>query len=145
MKNQWRVIVGILLILVIVLFAVANNMTVPINFGFTTIQSPLILVIIGSALLGALILLLVSTSAMFRQKKELKQLRKELSDYRSNNEKVMQEQREALEREYTNKQAELAARQQQLDDQEAQLSSRAAGASTPPTIDEEMKSFESQA
>jgi hypothetical protein len=50
-----------------------------------------------------------------------------------------------LEREYTNKQAELAARQQQLDDQEAQLSSRAAGASTPPTIDEEMKSFESQA
>ncbi len=120
-------------------------MTVPINFGFTTIQSPLILVIIGSALLGALILLLVSTSAMFRQKKELKQLRKELSDYRSNNEKVLQEQREALEREYTNKQAELAARQQQLDDQEAQLSSRAAGASTPPTIDEEMKSFESQA
>lgn len=145
MKNQWRVIVGILLILVIVLFAVANNMNVPINFGFTTIQSPLILVIIGSALLGALILLLVSTSAMFRQKKELKQLRKELSDYRSNNEKVLQEQREALEREYTNKQAELAARQQQLDDQEAQLSSRAAGASTPPTIDEEMKSFESQA
>lgn len=144
MKNQWRVIVGILLILVIVLFAVANNMTVPINFGFTTIQSPLILVIIGSALLGALILLLVSTSAMFRQKKELKQLRKELSNYRSNNEKVLQEQREALEREYTNKQAELAARQQ-LDDQEAQLSSRAAGASTPPTIDEEMKSFESQA
>ena len=144
MKNQWRVIVGILLILVIVLFAVANNMTVPINFGFTTIQSPLILVIIGSALLGALILLLVSTSAMFRQK-ELKQLRKELSNYRSNNEKVLQEQREALEREYTNKQAELAARQQQLDDQEAQLSSRAAGASTPPTIDEEMKSFESQA
>lgn len=69
MKNQWRVIVGILLILVIVLFAVANNMTVPINFGFTTIQSPLILVIIGSALLGALILLLVSTSAMFRQKR----------------------------------------------------------------------------
>ncbi|MGM0163155.1 lipopolysaccharide assembly protein LapA domain-containing protein [Enterococcus sp. DIV1059_2] len=145
MKNQWRVIVGILLILVIVLFAVANNMTVPINFGFATIQSPLILAIIGSALLGALILLLVSTSAMFRQKKELKQLRKELSDYRSNNEKVLQEQREALEREYTNKQAELAARQQQLDDQEAQLSSRAAGASTPPTIDEEMKSFESQA
>ncbi|MFB5511072.1 lipopolysaccharide assembly protein LapA domain-containing protein [Enterococcus casseliflavus] len=145
MKNQWRVIVGILLILVIVLFAVANNMTVPINFGFTMIQSPLILVIIGSALLGALILLLVSTSAMFRQKKELKQLRKELSDYRSNNEKILQEQREALEREYTNKQAELAARQQQLDDQEAQLSSRAAGASTPPTIDEEMKSFESQA
>ncbi len=145
MKNQWRVIVGILLILVIVLFAVANHITVPINFGFTTIQSPLILVIIGSALLGALILLLVSTSAMFRQKKELKQLRKELSDYRSNNEKVLQEEREALEREYTNKQAELAARQQQLDDQEAQLSSRAAGASTPPTINEEIKSFESQA
>ena len=33
-------------------FAVANNMTVPINFGFTSIKAPLILIIIGAALLG---------------------------------------------------------------------------------------------
>ncbi|WP_430609150.1 LapA family protein [Enterococcus sp. DIV0876] len=143
MKNQWRVIVGILLILVVVLFAVANNMTVPINFGFTTIQSPLILVIIGSALLGALILLLVSTTAMFRQKKELKTLRNDLAKYQNNNDQVLKEQRESLEREFNNKQAELAAREQQLSNQEAQMIEEPA---LPSAMDEtdEMKSFDSQ-
>ena len=34
-------------------FAVANNMTVPINFGFLLAsKAPLILIIIGAALLG---------------------------------------------------------------------------------------------
>lgn len=144
MKNQWRVIVGILLILVVVLFAVANNMTVPINFGFTTIQSPLILVIIGSALLGALILLLVSTTAMFRQKKELKELRKSLTKYQTENDQVLKEQRESLEREFNNKQAELAAREKQLSNQETPLFEQAV--QTRPTDEtDEMKSFDSQA
>ncbi|KPG71644.1 lipopolysaccharide assembly protein LapA domain-containing protein [Enterococcus sp. RIT-PI-f] len=144
MKNQWRVIVGILLILVVVLFAVANNMTVPINFGFTTIQSPLILVIIGSALLGALILLLVSTTAMFRQKKELKELRKSLTKYQTENDQVLKEQRESLEREFNNKQAELAAREKQLSNQEKPLFEEAVQTRSTDETDE-MKSFDSQA
>lgn len=143
MKNQWRVIVGILLILVVVLFAVANNMTVPINFGFTTIQSPLILVIIGSALLGALILLLVSTTAMFRQKKELKALRKDLAKYQSDNDQVLKEQRESLEREFNNKQAELAAREQQISNQETQLFEEPVLVK-PTDETDEMKTFDSQ-
>ncbi|OTN76530.1 hypothetical protein A5886_001607 [Enterococcus sp. 8G7_MSG3316] len=143
MKNQWRVIVGILLILVVVLFAVANNMTVPINFGFTTIQSPLILVIIGSALLGALILLLVSATAMFRQKKELKVLRKDLAKYQSDNDQVLKEQRESLEREFNNKQAELAAREQQISNQETQLFEEPVLVK-PTDETDEMKTFDSQ-
>ncbi len=144
MKNQWRVIVGILLILVVVLFAVANNMAVPINFGFTSIQSPLILVIIGSALLGALILLLVSTTAMFRQKKELKELRKSLTKYQTENDQVLKEQRESLEREFNNKQAELAAREKQLSNQEKPLFEEAVQTRSTDETDE-MKSFDSQA
>lgn len=49
MKNQWRIIIGLILTLVIVIFAVLNNMPVPINFGFSTLSAPLIIVIIGSA------------------------------------------------------------------------------------------------
>jgi putative membrane protein len=128
MKNQWRVIVGILLVLVVVLFAVANNMTVPINFGFATLKAPLILIIIGSAFLGAIIVFLVSTSTMFQQKKELKNLRKELTDFQQNNDEKLREQREALEREYANKQADLALREQQLAEVEAQM--------TPTAVDD---------
>ena len=139
MKNQWRVIVGILLVLVIVLFAVANNMTVPINFGFTSIKAPLILIIIGAALLGALIILLVSTSTMFQQKKELKRLRKELADFQQNNEEKLQEQREILEREYANKQADLAVREQQIAEAEAKTAAVVPGES--PIIENRQDTF----
>lgn len=108
MKNQWRVVLGIVLILLIVLFAVANNMTVPVNFGFAKISGPLILIIIGSAFIGAIIVSLVSTSAIMQQKKQIKQLKKELNSFETENEKKLAQQREVLEREYANKLAEYS-------------------------------------
>ncbi|NES53179.1 DUF1049 domain-containing protein, partial [Escherichia coli] len=54
MKKQSNVILGFVLVLIIVLFAVLNNKNVPVSFGFTSFSAPLILVIIGSALIGAL-------------------------------------------------------------------------------------------
>ena len=45
MKNQWRLVVGIILILVIVIFAILNIEVVPINFGFTQLNRPLIIII----------------------------------------------------------------------------------------------------
>ena len=45
MKNQWRVILGLVLVLIVVIFAVLNNQAVPVNFGFTKISGPLILII----------------------------------------------------------------------------------------------------
>ncbi|EIB6788394.1 LapA family protein, partial [Enterococcus faecalis] len=58
MKNQWRVILGLVLVLIVVIFAVLNNQAVPVNFGFTKISGPLILIILGSAIIGALVGLL---------------------------------------------------------------------------------------
>ncbi len=49
MKKQSGVIIGFLLVLVIVLFAVLNNKNVPVSFGVASFSAPLILVIIGSA------------------------------------------------------------------------------------------------
>ena len=37
-KKQWRLVVGIILILLIVIFAILNIEVVPINFGFTQIK-----------------------------------------------------------------------------------------------------------
>ena len=44
-----------------------------------------------------------------------------MADFQQNNEEKFQEQREVLEREYANKQADLALREQQIAEAEAKL------------------------
>ena len=83
MKNQWRVILGLVLVLIVVIFAVLNNQAVPVNFGFTKISGPLILIILGSAIIGALVGLLTSTTTIWNQRKELKAVQKELDIYKN--------------------------------------------------------------
>ncbi|WP_207940314.1 hypothetical protein DOK78_002205 [Enterococcus sp. DIV2402] len=111
MKNQWRIIIGLILTLVIVIFAVLNNMPVPINFGFSTLSAPLIIVIIGSAFLGAIIISLVTTGTMWQQRREIKQLKHEIDDLNKNIEAKTAQKKEELEREYNNKLAEFEATQ----------------------------------
>lgn len=120
MKNQWRIVLGIVLILLIVLFAVANNMTVPVNFGVATIEGPLILIIIGAAFLGAIIISLVSTATILQQRKQIKSLQAEVDSYEKETEKKLTEQKEALEREYANKLADLKSREDRLEEAENQ-------------------------
>lgn len=69
LKKQSNVILGFVLVLIIVLFAVLNNKNVPVSFGFTSFSAPLILVIIGSALIGALIVFLTASATLWQQKK----------------------------------------------------------------------------
>lgn len=78
MKNQWRLVAGIILIIIIVLFAVFNVDSVPVNFGFAVLDGPLILVILVSLLMGSLITLLVATGSATKKNKEFKQMRAEV-------------------------------------------------------------------
>ena len=78
MKNQWRLVAGIILIIIIVLFAVFNVDSVPVNFGFAVLDGPLIIVILVSLLMGALITLLVATGSATKKNKEFKQMRAEV-------------------------------------------------------------------
>lgn len=55
MKFQWTFVLGLIFALIIAIFAVVNVAAVPVNFLFTTIMFPLVIIILGSALLGALI------------------------------------------------------------------------------------------
>ncbi|WP_125980344.1 LapA family protein [Loigolactobacillus iwatensis] len=77
MKNQWRLILILLLVLIIVSFAVLNVAPVVVNFGFGTTKWPLILVIIVALLLGALITVLVSTTNSLGVRRQHKALTKE--------------------------------------------------------------------
>ena len=105
MKNQWRAILGFLLVLIVVLFAVLNTMAVTINFGFGEVKAPLILVIIGSAILGAAIILLTSTSQLYQQKKTIKELKKERQNLQENFQQKVQEELEKEKRLWQNQQA----------------------------------------
>jgi len=66
------------LIIIIVLFAVFNVDSVPVNFGFAVLDGPLIIVILVSLLMGSLITLLVATGSATKKNKEFKQMRAEV-------------------------------------------------------------------
>ncbi|MGX7201175.1 hypothetical protein BCR22_01100 [Enterococcus plantarum] len=110
MKNQWRVVIGLILVLIVVIFAVLNNQTVPVSFGFAKISGPLILIILGSAIVGALIGLLTSTTTMWKQKKQVKELQKDIDVYKNDADKVVQEEVDKVKRSYENQIAELQAK-----------------------------------
>lgn len=74
MKRQWAVILAIVLILLISILAVLNVDPVSINFGFTQVEIPLILLILGTLLLGALVTVILSTTKSFSDRQNYKKL-----------------------------------------------------------------------
>lgn len=80
MKVQWQVIVGIILALLIAIFAVINVDAVQVNFLFVEAQWPLILIIIGSVLIGCLIIFCLNLGKARSLKKQIKQLNSQNDD-----------------------------------------------------------------
>lgn len=66
MKRQWSMIGAIILLLVVAYLSVLNVDSVPMNFGFTTVEWPLIIIIFVSVLSGALIATLLSTLKVYK-------------------------------------------------------------------------------
>lgn len=110
MKNQWRVIAWVALVLIIVIFAVLNNQVVPVNFGFLEISGPLILVILSSSIIGVLVGLLASTTTMWQQRKKVKELEKSVELYKTEAKKLATEEAEKVQRNYENQLADLQAK-----------------------------------
>lgn len=79
MKKQWTMVGSIILLLIVVIFSWMNAQAVTVNFGFTKVTMPLVVVLVIALLLGALITVLISTSTSLRQKKEIKGLRSQLA------------------------------------------------------------------
>ncbi|MGV3487876.1 MAG: LapA family protein [Tuberibacillus sp.] len=85
MKGQWGLILAISLALIIAVFSVMNVESVTFHYIFGETQWPLILIIIVSALMGALFTGLLGMVKVFRLQKQVKRLEKELSDPHSRN------------------------------------------------------------
>lgn len=104
MKNQWRLYLGLFFTFVIIIFAILNNRSVSISFGFTAFSAPLILVIFGSAFIGALIVSLIVTSSYWRQSREIKELKQQITQLKTT---MDQEVEERLQNRLTEEQTEV--------------------------------------
>jgi putative membrane protein len=79
MKAQWMLICTLLFALLTAVFAVINVERVRVNFYFAEANLPLILVILGSTLLGGLIVGLIGIIRQYKLQKRIKLLEKQLS------------------------------------------------------------------
>lgn len=80
MKGQWSLIVGIVVALLIAVFAVINMEVVTVNYLIGTAEWPLVIVIISSVLMGALVVGAVGLYGLYKLKGQLKQLTSELEE-----------------------------------------------------------------
>ncbi|MDF3254640.1 LapA family protein [Bacillus velezensis] len=77
MNKQWTIIFALLFTLIVAIFAVINVRAVEVDYLFGTAEWPLILVILGSVLMGALIVFSAGIFQVMKLKREIKMLRKE--------------------------------------------------------------------
>ncbi|OHX54281.1 hypothetical protein BB776_01265 [Planococcus salinarum] len=79
MKTQWLLLVGLVFAIIIAVFSVVNVDAVPVNYVFGETEFPLILVILASALLGALMSGVVALARGYRLQHKVKSLQKEMA------------------------------------------------------------------
>ena len=84
MKEQWKVIAIIILLILVVVFALQNTNVVGIDFFFTQFEVSLVLVVLFSILVGVIIGMIASMSAIQSNRKKNKELEKQLSKEKHN-------------------------------------------------------------
>jgi putative membrane protein len=85
MKFQWALLLGLAFALLVSIFAVINVDPVSVNYLFGEAKWPLILVILGSVLMGGLIVGSVGLFRMFVLQREVKALKKENQQLKAGN------------------------------------------------------------
>ena len=82
MKIQWTFVIGLIFAIIVAIFATVNVESVPVNYVFGEASWPLILVILGSVLVGFIISFCFSAFRMLGGKRQTKLVKKELEDTR---------------------------------------------------------------
>ncbi|MGB3161196.1 MAG: LapA family protein [Carnobacterium sp.] len=124
MKKQWATILAIILILLISLFAVMNVEVVPVNFGFTLVSWPLIMIILGSLFIGALVTVLIATSTAFKTKKQMKHYEVEISNAEEIKQKELEQQKMKYEEKIAQKNEEIEIKITKINSLEKELIDR---------------------
>lgn len=78
MRGQTYVILSIVVIILIAVFAVTNVDSVEVNYLFWSVESPLILVILFSVLMGGVLAATAGSVRLYHVKKEKRELQNEL-------------------------------------------------------------------
>lgn len=89
MKEQWKVIAIIILLIFVVVFALQNTNVVGIDFFFTQFEVSLVLVVLFSILVGVIIGMIASMSAVQSNRKNNKELEKQLAKEKHNHSNII--------------------------------------------------------
>ena len=93
-NNQFKLVLGLIIALILLIFVVLNVEPVAINFGFVQPKMPLIIVLVLMMLLGAIISWLLGTSE--NKYKVNKSIAKQESSLKKNYEKTIYEKEEKI-------------------------------------------------
>lgn len=113
MKKQWSIVGAIVLVLLGAILSVLNVEPVPVNFWFATYEWPLIIVILGSLLLGSLIASLLSTVKIYQETKMRKDAEKTVSELKENEQTRINAVKSDYETQIEELKAELKAKNEQ--------------------------------
>lgn len=83
MKLQWIFLLGILFAIIVSIFAVINVDPVTVNYLFGTAEWPLILVILGSVLMGGFIVFSINIVKIYTLRRKIKQQEHIIDDFES--------------------------------------------------------------
>lgn len=83
--KQSRFVIGLVIALIVVIFAVLNVNPVTVSFGFTRIKLPLIILIIVTLLLGAVITLLLANTGNKKEDDFNRHAKKQISRVKVSN------------------------------------------------------------
>ncbi|MCL1630488.1 LapA family protein [Sporolactobacillus sp. CPB3-1] len=78
MTKQWRILLVLIFILIVVLFSIANVETVGFSYLFGVVRLPLILIIISSLIIGALLIGSFTYPSIYRQRRRIGKLEREV-------------------------------------------------------------------
>lgn len=78
MRKQWGLLFTLIFTLIVVLFSIANEERVSFSYIFGYVRIPLIFVIIGSVLIGAMIVGFPTYYKTYRQKHQIRRLERQI-------------------------------------------------------------------
>jgi len=124
MRQQWKLILGVCAVILVVVFALQNVNNVQVTFLFFQAQMPMVLVLLISILFGLLIGFLSSLSSHMANRAAIKNLNKEreaLTKEQSNFETTKAELEAQYQASLEEKNQEIARLQETIDDLKAQV------------------------
>lgn len=124
MRQQWKLILGVCAVILVVIFALQNVNNVQVTFLFFQAQMPMVLVLLISILFGLLIGFLSSLSSHMANRTAIKNLNKEreaLTKEQSNFETTKAELEAQYQANLEEKNQEIASLQEALADLKTQL------------------------